>query len=173
MKSVFSTVVRTCLQQLKGTPPRHRAASSAGRFGTRGALNCTGRTRAKCSAPNGGGQLAKKSRPERSSPKAPRATLLGFPWKPANVYLPQHNAPVAMHTQWHQGGIAYGTNVREYLANTWFLCSECAFHTGMGFRETLQYSEERVDKGPQEYDSDLLGRMCFPHVIRNESLCNR
>ena len=32
---------------------------------------------------------SQKSRPEMSSPKAPRATLLGFPWKPANVYLPR------------------------------------------------------------------------------------
>jgi len=45
----------------------------------------------------------------------------------------KHDAPVAAHTQWHQGGNAYGANVPEYLANTWFLCSECAFHTGIGF----------------------------------------
>jgi hypothetical protein len=31
----------------------------------------------------------------------------------------EHNAPVAVHTQWHQGGIANGTNVPEHLANTW------------------------------------------------------
>jgi len=49
----------------------------------------------------------------------------------------EHNAPVAVHIQWHQGGIAYGTNVPEYLANTWFLCSECAFHTRIGFRESI------------------------------------
>jgi hypothetical protein len=92
----FSTERNRCFRQLSRLPsarerkaPRHRAGSSAGKFGTRRALNWTGQSAAKCSAPNGGGQLAKKSRPEVSSPKAPRATLLGFPWKPANVYLPR------------------------------------------------------------------------------------
>ena len=51
----------------------------------------------------------------------------------------EHNAPLAVRTQWHQGGIAYGTNVSEYVANTWFLCSECAFHMGVGFRENIAY----------------------------------
>jgi hypothetical protein len=36
----------------------------------------------------------------------------------------------------------------------------------------LQYAEERVDKRLEEYDSDLLGRMCFTNLTRNESLCN-
>ena len=61
----------------------------------------------------------------------------------------EHNAPVAVHIQWHQGGIAYGTNVPEYLANTWFLCSECAFHTGIGFqREHCRFDPVQVHQLP-------------------------
>ena len=69
----------------------------------------------------------------------------------------EHNAPVAVHKQWYRGGIAHGTNVPEYLANTRFLCPECASHTEIGFREPLQYSEESADKRLEEYDSALLG----------------
>ena len=88
VKSVFSTIVGLAFRMRKKAS-RHRAESSAGKFGTIRSLNWTGQSACQCSAPNGGGQLAKKSRLEMSSPKAPRATLLGFPWKPANVYLPR------------------------------------------------------------------------------------
>jgi len=46
-----------------------------------------------------------------SSPKAPRATLLGFPWKPANVYLPRST----MHP-WRR--INNGTKVASRMAQT-------------------------------------------------------
>jgi hypothetical protein len=49
---------------------------------------------------------------EMSSPKAPRATLLGFPWKPANVYLPRST----MHP-WRR--IRNGTKVASRMARTW------------------------------------------------------
>jgi len=85
----------------------------------------------------------------------------------------EHNAPVAVHTQWHQSGIAYGTNASEYLANAWFSLLGVSVSHGNRIQRPFQYSEERVDKRLEEYDSDLLGRMCFPHPTRNESLCSR
>jgi hypothetical protein len=78
-----------------------------------------GRAHAKYSAPNGGGQLAKKSRPEMSSPQGSSGHFARLPLETGEcLSAAEHIAPVALHTQWHQGGIAYDTNVPEYLANT-------------------------------------------------------
>src|SRR5579862_5240166 len=54
------------------------------------------------------------------------------------------------------------TQPRQGVYRTWFLCSECAFQTRMqDSGRPTHYSEERVDKRLEEYDSDLLGKMCF------------
>jgi hypothetical protein len=52
------------------------------------ALNWTGRAHAKCSAPSGGGLTRKNQGPRCPPPRLLGPVLLGFPWKPANVYLP-------------------------------------------------------------------------------------
>jgi hypothetical protein len=47
-----------------------------------------GRAHAKCSAPSGGGLTRKNQGPRCPPPRLLGPVLLGFPWKPANVYLP-------------------------------------------------------------------------------------
>lgn len=46
---------------------------------------------------------------------------------------------------------------------TWFLCSECRFQTrAQDSRRPTHYSEDRVDKRLEEYDSELMRKMRFP-----------
>ena len=46
---------------------------------------------------------------------------------------------------------------------TWFLCSECTFQTRVqDSGRPTRYSEDRVDKRLEDYDSDLLRKMRFP-----------
>src|SRR5437660_12002734 len=113
---------------------RHLRESSV----TRRALNWTGQSACQVLCPSGGGQLAKKIKARDVLPQGSSGHCARLPLETGEcLSAGEHNAPVAAHTQLHQGGIAYGANVPEYLANTWFLCSECAFHTGIGFRETI------------------------------------
>jgi hypothetical protein len=55
------------------------------------------------------------------------------------------------------------TQAQKGVYRTWFICSECTFHTrAQNSERPPHYSEERVDKRLEEYDSDLLGKMRFP-----------
>ena len=55
------------------------------------------------------------------------------------------------------------TQPQKGLYRTWFICSECTFHTrAQDSGRPAHYSEERVDKYLEEYDSDLLSKMRFP-----------
>jgi hypothetical protein len=114
VKSVFSTIVALAFRMRKKAS-RHRAESSAGKFGTRRSLNWTGQSACQCSALTGAGNSQKiKARdvlPQGSSGHFARLSLETGECLSAA----EHNAPVAVHTQWHRGGIAYGTNVPEYL----------------------------------------------------------
>jgi len=111
VKSVFSTVgalafhMRRKASQISG-------GVISGKFET-GRAEVDGAERMPSALPlTGAGNSPKKLRPEMSSPKAPRATLLGFPWKPANVYLPRST----MHP-WRR--IHNGTKVASRMARTW------------------------------------------------------
>jgi hypothetical protein len=55
------------------------------------------------------------------------------------------------------------TQPQRDVYRTWFLCSGCTFETRVQNSERPpHYSEERVDKCLEKYDSDLLSRMRFP-----------
>jgi protein-arginine kinase activator protein McsA len=56
------------------------------------------------------------------------------------------------------------TQPQRGVYRTWFVCSECSFHTrAQNSERPRHYSDERVDKRLEEYDSDLLSNMRFPH----------
>jgi len=103
MQSPVFDSCRACLPLVEEKPPRHRAASSAAKFGSRRALNLDGAERMPSALPlTGAGNSQKIKARDVPPPRAPRASLLGFPWKPANVYLPRstmhpwrciHNGP--------------------------------------------------------------------------------
>ena len=61
------------------------------------------------------------------------------------------------------------TQPQKDVYRTWFLCSGCAFETrAQNSRKPAHYSDERVDKRLEKYDSDLLSRTQFPYPAADE-----
>jgi len=54
------------------------------------------------------------------------------------------------------------TQPQKGVYRTWFLCSECSFHTrAQNSERPPHYSDERVDKRLEEYDADILEKCVF------------